>query len=69
MSAGAKFTFIFADELENDSQATGIEDIPARSTSAENGQPVWYNLNGQKLNGKPQQRGLYIVNGKKVLFK
>ena len=30
---------------------------------------VYYNLNGQKLSGKPTQGGLYIVNGKKVLVK
>ena len=30
---------------------------------------VFYNLNGQKLSGKPTQGGLYIVNGKKVLVK
>ena len=27
----------------------------------------WYDLQGRKLNGKPAQKGLYIVNGKKVL--
>ena len=30
---------------------------------------VYYNLNGQKLSGKPTQGGLYIVNGNKVLVK
>ena len=30
---------------------------------------VYYNLNGQKLSGKPTQGGLYIVNGKKILVK
>lgn len=30
---------------------------------------VYYNLNGQKLNGVPTQSGLYIVNGKKVMVK
>lgn len=68
-TGSAKFTFIFADELENDSQATGIEDASVKRETGVSEQSVWYNLNGQKLNGKPQQRGLYIVNGKKVLFK
>lgn len=27
----------------------------------------WYTLDGRKLQGKPTQKGLYIVNGKKVL--
>lgn len=30
---------------------------------------VYYNLSGQKLDGKPSQRGLYIVNGKKMYVK
>ena len=29
----------------------------------------WYTLDGRRLNAKPTQRGLYIVNGKKVLVK
>lgn len=29
----------------------------------------WYSIDGVKLQGKPTQRGLYIVNGKKVLVK
>lgn len=30
---------------------------------------VYYNLSGQQLDGKPSQRGLYIVNGKKMYVK
>ncbi len=30
---------------------------------------VWYNLSGQKLNGRPATSGVYIVNGKKVMIK
>ena len=30
---------------------------------------VYYNLNGQKLNGMPTEGGIYIVNGKKVVVK
>ena len=29
----------------------------------------WYTLDGRRLNAKPTQHGLYIVNGKKVLVK
>lgn len=28
---------------------------------------AWYDLNGRKLNGKPNRKGVYIMNGKKVL--
>ncbi len=30
---------------------------------------TWYNLSGQKLNGMPATKGVYIVNGKKVMVK
>ena len=29
----------------------------------------WYTLDGRKLDGKPTQKGLYIVNGRKVVIK
>ena len=28
----------------------------------------WYSIDGLKLNGKPQRKGLYIYNGKKVFI-
>ena len=30
---------------------------------------VWYDMQGQKLQGKPTAKGVYIVNGKKVVIK
>ncbi len=30
---------------------------------------VWYDLQGRKLSGKPTQKGIYIVGGKKVIVK
>ena len=30
---------------------------------------VWYDLSGRKLNGMPSKKGLYIINGKKVVIK
>ncbi len=29
----------------------------------------YYTLDGRKLNGKPTAKGLYIVNGRKVVIK
>ena len=29
----------------------------------------WYDLNGRKLNGMPTKKGVYIMNGKKVVIK
>lgn len=66
----AKFTFIFADELFGQSQGitTAVENIDVQKQIME-GSAEWYNMNGQKLNGKPTASGLYIINGKKVLVK
>ena len=30
---------------------------------------TWYDLNGRKLDGMPRKRGVYIMNGKKVVIK
>ena len=66
-TGSAKFTFIFSD-LSDDNTPTAIEALSGNEMQpAENA--IWYNLNGQKLNGKPTKGGLYIVNGKKVLVK
>jgi hypothetical protein len=29
----------------------------------------WYDLNGRKLNAAPTRKGVYILNGKKVVIK
>ena len=29
----------------------------------------WYSLDGRKLNGKPSAKGVYVVNGNKVVIK
>lgn len=29
----------------------------------------WFTLDGRRLNGKPTSRGIYIVNGHKVVLK
>ena len=43
---------------------TGINNIAVDSQSND-----WYNLNGQKLNGKPVVPGIYINGNKKVIIK
>ena len=63
----AKFTFVFSD-WSDAPVLTAIESANVVETfDATDG--VWYNLNGQKFNSKPTTKGLYIVNGKKVLVK
>lgn len=44
---------------------TGIVDVIA--TPADNN-GAWYTLQGQRLNAKPVQKGVYIQNGRKVLI-
>ncbi|MBR4925580.1 MAG: hypothetical protein IKZ61_07490 [Prevotella sp.] len=71
-AAGAKYTFLFAEyDEENVGTSTAIEEIETISTDDVNDESKaqWYNLNGQKLNGKPSARGIYIKDGKKVYIK
>ena len=56
--AEAKVRFIV------DEDAAAIEGI---TPDMENG--VWYTLDGRQLNGKPTEKGVYIVDGKKILIK
>ena len=46
---------------------TGIK--TTNLTNQTNEADAWYSIDGRKLEGKPQQRGLYINNGKKIMVK
>jgi len=52
--------------IEVDADATGISLTPDPSPK---GEGKWYSLDGQLLQGKPTQKGVYIVNGRKVVMK
>ena len=60
----AKETLEAAVETAKDAVATGISAIEVDGTLES-----VYTINGQKLNGKPTAKGLYIINGKKVVIK
>lgn len=64
------FTFVFEDGIQ---QTTGIDDLNMaglyENTPKAGESAAWYTLSGQKLVGRPMQRGFYIVNGKKVMVK
>ncbi len=48
-----------------DEETTGIsEEVIVNS---EKSADIWFTLDGRKLNGKPTQKGIYIVNGRKVV--
>lgn len=67
-SSPAKVSFLFGDELfGNQGITTGIED--AVKENKQDSKLEWYSLDGRKLNGAPTAKGLYIVNGRKVLVK
>ena len=55
--------FVFGDD------ETGIEETQLSTLNSKLSTDTWYTLDGRKLSGKPTQRGLYIVNGKKVLVR
>ena len=46
---------------------TGIEAINSKPFTVD--QHAWYTLDGRKLNGTPQTKGIYINNNKKVIVR
>lgn len=65
----AKFSIVFVDFEDNFQGATTIPEVAPVNDQMNNENAEWFNLNGQKLNGKPNEGGIYIVNGKKVMVK
>ena len=69
------FTFLF--DNSDEQAVTGIDNIEGLEGPGTNAAPVdvnnknavWYNIYGQRVDGRPAQRGVYIVNGKKVTVK
>lgn len=51
----------------DDSETDGIKETLKPALTQQNS--VYYNLSGQRVNGVPTSRGIYIVNGKKVIVK
>jgi hypothetical protein len=51
--------------FEMNSGTTGIEDVERGMLNVER----WYDLNGRKLQQKPTRKGVYILNGSKVVIK
>jgi len=62
VAATAKIIVDFGDE-----ETTGIG--AALNENGEMTNDVWYTLQGVQLDGKPAEKGIYIVNGKKVVVK
>ena len=71
--AARMFSFFFAD-ANNEQETTAIDDLEGMAAGATpvdvtDNNAVWYNIYGQRLGSRPTQRGVYIVNGKKVTVK
>jgi hypothetical protein len=54
---------------DSEGESQGIKEIEDGRLKIENEAGAWYTLDGVKVNGKPTRKGLYIVNGKKVVIK
>ena len=53
------------------SEASGIKSIKTIGSdeNVSDDQAKWYDLSGRRLTGKPERKGIYIRNGKKVVVK
>ena len=60
-TAAHELTMVFEDET------TGV--ITTTNFTNYTNSEVWYDMQGRKLDGKPTKKGVYIVNGKKVVVK
>lgn len=63
---GAEARLFSVSSLFGGNGTTGVND--AMKTAEPNGE-TWYDMNGRRLQGKPARKGIYILNGKKVVIK
>ena len=47
----------------------GVTDIEENISNTIHSETIWYSLDGRKFNDKPTQKGVYVVNGRKVVIK
>ena len=46
-----------------------VEVITSINSAKVDANSVWYDMKGRKLEGKPTKKGVYVVNGRKVVIK
>lgn len=56
-------SFVFMNQVDTAIDAPSVQGSPNQSSD-----PEWYAIDGRKLSGKPTQKGIYIVEGKKVII-
>ena len=54
--------------IVKDGNVTGISDI-SEDNKTRIIDDIWYSLDGRKLSGRPNQKGIYINNGRKIVVK
>ncbi len=61
----------FRTVIEPEDETTAVNNVFENKLihPANDDNPIWYNLNGQRVNPQQIQKGVYIVNGRKVLVK
>ena len=65
-SSARNMTFVFE---ELDGSTTAIRNVNVDDLNGKIAAEGMYNMNGMKLNTVPTQKGVYILNGKKVVIK
>ena len=74
-SANRAYLQIPTDVLSNSANAVGIifddevDGIEQFNMNADDSNADWYTLDGRKLSGKPTQKGVYVVKGRKIVVK
>ena len=63
------FWYAFKEIIETDNFDTGIREVRNEEVKSDKCVYGIYTLDGRRLNGKPTQTGVYIVNGKKTAIK
>ena len=63
------FWYAFKEIIETDNFDTGIREVRNEEVKSDKCVYGIYTLDGRRLNGKPTQTGVYIVNGKKTVIK
>ena len=56
-------------ELNFGDDTTGVEELKNGRMEEWKSSDSWYTLDGKKLQGQPTQKGVFIVNGRKVVIK
>jgi hypothetical protein len=56
-------------ELNFGDDTTGVEELKNGKMEEWKSYDSYYDLQGRRLQGQPTQKGVYIVNGRKVVIK